>query len=465
MALVIPRGGSIVRKRLITLLLTLSTVAFCGYVHHQVSLKVKNPYIDEYFHIRQCQKYCQHKFHEWDNKITTPPGLYVLGFLYTNAIQKLSGAESNYYCGNYDILRSVNLLGFFALLAIAHRFKKSYGNQYLSINIASQPLLFTYYFLFYTDIWSTVFVVLALTIVMSKPVRDYQAYCSGLLGLLSLWFRQTNIVWVAFILAVLVERSVVRKRGESPNFLAQTSSFISSFFKNWFKIIPFVINAVLFAIFLKINGGITFGDKENHEIQLHVVQVFYCFTFIVLFTWPVWFDVHCLKRYLKFVFVQNYGLNFGLNVVSLCAIKYVIDNFTVVHPFLLADNRHYTFYIFKRLISHPKSYIIAVPLYHFATYSIISSLSQSDKINMRFVTIVCYLAAVCLTIIPSPLFEPRYYIVPLVIFRLFIKPVNTKRHYLEFIWLNTINVVTTLVFLNYEFTWASEPGSIQRIIW
>lgn len=36
---------------------------------------VPEPYLDEIFHIPQAQKYCQAKWLEWDDKITTPPGL------------------------------------------------------------------------------------------------------------------------------------------------------------------------------------------------------------------------------------------------------------------------------------------------------------------------------------------------------------------------------------------------------
>lgn len=32
---------------------------------------------DEVFHIPQAQAYCEGKFGIWDDKITTPPGLYV----------------------------------------------------------------------------------------------------------------------------------------------------------------------------------------------------------------------------------------------------------------------------------------------------------------------------------------------------------------------------------------------------
>lgn len=32
-------------------------------------------YIDETFHVGQCQAYCHGRFNEWNDKITTPPGL------------------------------------------------------------------------------------------------------------------------------------------------------------------------------------------------------------------------------------------------------------------------------------------------------------------------------------------------------------------------------------------------------
>lgn len=41
-----------------------------------VTLWVPDPYLDEIFHIPQAQKYCQLRWTEWDDKITTPPGLY-----------------------------------------------------------------------------------------------------------------------------------------------------------------------------------------------------------------------------------------------------------------------------------------------------------------------------------------------------------------------------------------------------
>ncbi|KAK6205376.1 glucosyltransferase [Scheffersomyces amazonensis] len=438
-------------------------VIFAGYVRHLVTIYVQDPYIDEIFHLRQCQKYLDYKFYEWDDKITTPPGLYLLGFIYSKVIEILSFKQLN---NNYEILRSLNLVGgLFILPIIVRTFKKSFDNQLWTINLISQPLLFTYYFLFYTDVWSTILILGSLSLVINKPHTIGKVYLSALLVFFSLWFRQTNIVWSAFIVSVLIDRSILLKRNEHINSITRIIKFIIQTIKDWIKIIPFIINFVLFIIFIKINGGITFGDKENHEVNFHVVQVFYCFVFTIFFTWPVWLSSRIIIKYIKFLIINNYGLNIVFNALALYIIKYIIDNFTVIHPFLLADNRHYTFYIFKRLISHKYSQFITIPLYHFSSFIIVTALLESKRIKLSFITIISYFIAILLTIVPSPLFEPRYYILPVIIFRLFISPGSRQRHFREFLWLNTINIITAYIFFTYEFTWASEPGIIQRIIW
>ena len=43
--------------------------------------------------------------------------------------------------------------------------------NFWSINIISQPLLFTYYFLFYTDVWSTILIILSLGLINYKLLQ------------------------------------------------------------------------------------------------------------------------------------------------------------------------------------------------------------------------------------------------------------------------------------------------------
>ncbi|KAI5952544.1 ALG10 [Candida jiufengensis] len=457
MPLIVQSSKSYQRLLLIKYLCTIAFLILVSYVFFETIKQVKKPFIDEIFHLRQCQTYCAHKFSHWDNKITTPPGLYILGFIYSSFLSFISHGQLT--CLNYNVLRSLNLFGGLIVMPIALTyFKKSNINQFWNVNIISQPLLFTYYFLFYTDIWSTIFIILSLCLVNNRV--NQRPVLSSIFGFMSLWMRQTNIVWVAFIAAVSIDRKIVRHSSS----IGRIGQFVSTSLKNWTSLIGYIVNFILFGLFLKVNGGITFGDKENHQVQLHLVQVFYCFTFINIFTWPVWLNKSTIRNYVNFL-SGNWGLNALFNGLSFIGIKYVIDNFTIVHPFLLADNRHYTFYIFKKLLNHKYSSIAAVPIYHFATYNIISCLSRAKKLNLSPITILAYIVAIVLTIVPSPLFEPRYYIIPLIIFRLYIAPSYAFANVFEFLWLNLINVITSYIFFNYQFTWLSEPGSIQRIIW
>ena len=55
-----------------------ATAAMFSALPHQwlVSSAIAQPYMDEEFHARQTQLYCDGNFTYWDPKITTPPGLY-----------------------------------------------------------------------------------------------------------------------------------------------------------------------------------------------------------------------------------------------------------------------------------------------------------------------------------------------------------------------------------------------------
>lgn len=436
---------------------TLLFLIICGQVFFKTKELVAQPFVDEIFHLRQCQTYCASRFDKWDNKITTPPGLYLLGLVYAKSLEAVTGVYD--LCRDYNVLRSLNLLGGIIVLPIVLRnFKRSNTRQYWTVNIISQPLLFTYYFLFYTDVWSTILVVMSLSLINTRAHQ--WPILSSIIGFASLWMRQTNIAWVAFIAVVYIDRQIYRVQ----SIFDRVQSFIGRSLKNWSALSGYAVNFILFTAFLKYNGGITFGDKENHQIQLHLVQVFYCFTFINFFTWPVWLNRSTMSKYINFL-IGNHGVNIIFNMAAFAGIKYIIDNYTIVHPFLLADNRHYTFYIFKRLLSHKYSSVMAIPVYHFASYNIVVSLAKSRKLNLSPIGILAFIGAIVLTIVPSPLFEPRYYIIPLVVFRLYIAPNYPLANLLEFMWLNLINLITLYIFFTHQFTWVSEPGVIQRIIW
>lgn len=436
-------------------------IVACAVTFNLVNEKVTEPFIDEIFHIRQCQKYCAYKFNEWDSKITTPPGLYLLGLAYVKVYQVFNNSSLIELCDNQDILRSLNLFGGIVVLPII-LYGLQRGNNFLIVNIVSLPLVYTYYFLFYTDIWATILIVFGLYLVVREPLGPVtSAYTSALVAFISLWFRQTNILWVIFIVAVLVDQRTPPQK----NFIYHSIDYVVRALQNWVMVLPFVLVTISFALFVVYNGGITLGDKENHTFNLHLVQVFYCFLFMTVFTLPVWFHPrNTLKKYIEFSFGSTNRV--PITLASFFVIKLIIEKFTVVHPFLLADNRHYTFYIYRKLLRNSYSWVYMLPIYHFCSWNIIYNLQDQNgkELKLRTISIIAFIAIICITIIPSPLFEPRYYILPLTIYRIFISPKNTWRLSAEFAWSMLINAITVTIFLNYEFSWATET-SPQRIIW
>lgn len=253
----------------------------------------------------------------------------------------------------------------------------------------------------------------------------------------------------------------------------------------------------------------------------------------------------------------------------------VVHYNTIVHPFTLADNRHYTFYVFRLLLRYPIVRYAAAPVYLVSAWSVIQALRASgklyftdkertrgviDKDEQPSVTstkasssssstssavskktadgqdksqiillnsaslgegctvsfVLVWLLTSTLALVTAPLVEPRYFILPWIMWRLrvpqatipvpglksdndagdvtgsvhgttsgegkgeagedrekeegwWVRLVNWTRHdhrlWLETAWLLTVNAATGWVFLNWGFEWAQEPGRVQRFMW
>lgn len=104
------------------------------YVIYQIQ---PNPYIDETFHVPQAQKYCSGAFREWDPKITTLPGLYLISLSIVKPLSIAFGEDFCDVCG----LRAVNLLIFvlnsYVLLTIR---KKLYWKKNARLSVLWQLL-------------------------------------------------------------------------------------------------------------------------------------------------------------------------------------------------------------------------------------------------------------------------------------------------------------------------------------
>jgi len=188
---------------------------------------------DEVFHVGQVQQYCRGNYWHWDPKITTPPGLYVLSFIF----YKITGR-----C-DLDALRFINALSLFAVFffllhtapPVSPRSAKQLPSEkstlflplaslcpqqiHSALNICLFPPLFFFCALYYTDVASTLSVLLFTRHLLENnsrgPSTFFQACLSILLAIISLSFRQTNIFWVGVFPIALLALGALHKDVES----------------------------------------------------------------------------------------------------------------------------------------------------------------------------------------------------------------------------------------------------------
>lgn len=257
------------------------------------------------------------------------------------------------------------------------------------------------------------------------------------------------------------------------------------------------------------------GDKSNHVASIHVPQMLYFFALVIFFSWPVLLP-H-LSNSISDLRSRLPRLSTFL-AFTLVALAIVHFN-TLVHPFTLADNRHYPFYVFRYfVIPFPRKHLFA-PVYVLCAWLTIIALGpvastptaristaaniksdvsrtivfqRADTVRISFILV--FLISTALSLITAPLVEPRYFMIPWLIWRLHVPEVLEsdapkqkalrsgketelaspakiltwlagKAPSVELLWYAMINVATGYMFLYRPFSWEQEPGKMQRFMW
>ncbi|KAL9575976.1 MAG: hypothetical protein Q9212_007504, partial [Teloschistes hypoglaucus] len=484
--------------------------------HRYVESEVLKPYLDEFFHVQQAELYLEGRFSEWHPKITTPPGLYGVSLFFLGTLSIVGIIK---YIRVAD-LRRTNLLAAtllpVSLRSIVNKNISKYDGfnsnpemlsdlwlkaevNHAVFNMCIFPPLFFFYALYYTDVWSVLWVLIAF--------EFHQWNCRGSMvfaAILSLFFRQTNIFWVAIFLGGLeIIRNIQPGRSgvefpAKPTFLdIVTGSWQHSriydplisqaFFCDYIKtalslaaaalaqfpqlfrsLKPYLIILSAFGWFVLWNEGVVMGDKENHVASIHLAQMLYIWPYIMFFSFALLYP-HILAAIIPRKLlpsslratppsIQRPQLKVALPI---CAIMALIVRYnTIVHPFTLADNRHYTFYVFRLLLrSHPLTRYAVIPIYYLSAYAAIAALggssnapkprrkspaSPSDRNQIRgglqprlpppsvqsandyrgnHVSLaLIWILSTALSVITAPLVEPRYFILPWLIWRIHVVP-------------------------------------------
>jgi len=132
------------------------------------------------------------------------------------------------------------------------------------------------------------------------------------------------------------------------------------------------------------------------------------------------------------------------------------------HKFLLSDNRHYTFYIWKLLFRRdPLLRYAYVPVYWFSGWRLWQALVSRQK---DVLWCAGYVLATALVLVPSPLLEFRYFIVPYLLLRVHLRPSSSPYVWLELLVHTAINVVTLFLFLYRPFL-DPQTKQLQHFMW
>ncbi|TDG49715.1 hypothetical protein AWZ03_003953 [Drosophila navojoa] len=418
--------------------------------------------IDEEFHIPQGLAFCRKQFDVWDSKITTFPGLYFIALV----LQPIN-------CCTVTGLRLLSLIGAGINILLLYKIRRRTlagvgGNAYAAheaITMSVLPPLYFFSHLYYTD-------TLALTMVLLfYNYWQQEAHLpAAVWGAASVLMRQTNIVWVCMCCGITVLDTVVQQCTRScPSNERPVRLFSSKLWQQLLGSPQLICNSILsilakccfyasiilpFIGFICINGSIVLGDKSAHEATLHLPQLFYFSIF------AAGFGISNTLRQLRLAL----GLlrrHLVLSLLAILLITTIVHYNTVVHPYLLADNRHYTFYVWSRLYGRFWwfRYVMA-PVYLLALTLLCCGLRHmSDSFKLMFplalVLVLCF----------QRLLEVRYFLVPYIIFRLHTRP--ARKGFAEWLELGgnlLLNVVTFYVYLTKEFYWKNYRTP-QRIIW
>jgi len=457
-------------------------VAVVGALVRDVSLRVQStlgdePYMDEIFHLRQAQAYCRGEFSVWDDKITTYPGLYFLSSGLHNAVRLAFSAPFDSTCSP-GVLRLGNtlLVAITYVACVLSRQSRSgddvWSAHLYALLITAYPLSSFYYPLYYTETASTC--TLALMYFVSskrgqagKPKSQLDVF---LLASAAIAMRQTNAVWALFALGTnMLEQLGASGEGrlapETEPYFTQLGAFVTALLRNALPLARrnwgLLVAALGFVALVLRNGGVAVGDKDHHRPVLHAAMPLHLAVAASATLAPFW------------VFGQGDGaaaaasaspgplptqsrngvLALARHAVCAGCVSAALVLGSLEHPFLLADNRHYTFYLWRRVLRFPLIRALLGPPYYLCLLFVARTLRRAGR-GALWVSI--YAVAAALTLVPTPLFEPRYWTPGVVVFLLNAPPAQSAAQRaalaLSVCACLCANAAATYVFLHRPFT-------------
>lgn len=151
-----------------------------------------------------------------------------------------------------------------------------------------------------------------------------------------------------------------------------------------------------------------------------------------------------------------------LTAIALVALVLVVYSNTIVHPYLLADNRHYTFYIWNKFFGrYWWARYVVVPGYIVAAVAVYKAMDTRQSAGFLLIFGLCTIAALAF----QQMIEVRYFFIPYLVIRLHAAASPKWRYLLlEFGGYVVLNASVLYIFHTKTINW-SDFEAPQRLIW
>lgn len=301
------------------------------------------------------------------------------------------------------ILGAVNLVLAANLHSVIHDNVPSKTTSLLmGFCIVMSPIHFFFTNLFYTDISS-----LTSILACHLSVRTQRRVLGFFFAVFAIFVRQTNIVWVCFVYfdSILEDLKIQEVCSSIPcvDLLHQSSCLIRKIIHHRLHLIrnfwAIVVLPTGFYCFVLWNGGIVVGDKQAHKPVVHTAQIAYFFLFLLGCGLPLFALSDVSHGVLHTAYRKPLQSGF---LLILCFL--LLQWGTYIHQYTLADNRHFTFYVWRWFLSHEWFRSCLSPV---VWYSVMST-AQLMSSTQTALWMVGFMACGAAVLIPAGLLEFRW---------------------------------------------------------
>ncbi|MDR0533592.1 MAG: Dol-P-Glc:Glc(2)Man(9)GlcNAc(2)-PP-Dol alpha-1,2-glucosyltransferase [Verrucomicrobiales bacterium] len=282
------------------------------------------------------------------------------------------------------------------------------------------PIILPFYPLVYMDIWALIPVLIALErFYAGKQLIACFIMTAGLA------LRQTNLFWVWFLCWLFFYQAY---HGDNLK-----TAVIDTIKKTW----PCWLGMAVFAGVILVNGSVAVGDKSNQGIAFDLTQVY--FFLIVCFLLFLPLHLAQVPQILKLLKEQQWIL-----WILPVAVVFFFTTFKANHPY---NSPEASYFVRNRLLHWIQYNYLTKGVTFIVLYW---SILTFTTIKLRRPEFYGLYPMTILALLPMPLIEPRYYMIPLALIGLFREKLKTS---LEIGLLVYWVILSALVITMIKFGW------------